>query len=164
MKILLATLQQPLKLTGSPSTHPRGISELGLLLDSSIVIDAERRGKNVAQLLEDVIAVIGNQKVVISAVGFTELVHAVYRSTNPIMRVRHEQFLRELLYVTEIVPYTQGTASLAGRIDAQQRLIGVTIPSMDLLIGATALEIGYAVVTSNVRHFRLIPDLRVLSI
>lgn len=35
---------------------------------------------------------------------------------------------------------------------------------MDLLIGATALEIGYAVVTANVRHFQLIPGLNVITL
>jgi predicted nucleic acid-binding protein len=30
-----------------------------------------------------------------------------------------------------------------------------------LLIGATALELGYAVATYNVRHFGMIPDLEV---
>jgi predicted nucleic acid-binding protein len=29
----------------------------------------------------------------------------------------------------------------------------------DLLIGATALELGYAVATANVRHFQMIPNL-----
>ncbi len=29
----------------------------------------------------------------------------------------------------------------------------------DLLIGTTALELGYMVVTHNVRHFQMIPDL-----
>ena len=31
----------------------------------------------------------------------------------------------------------------------------------DLLIGATALELGYSAVTHNVRHFRMIPALEV---
>ena len=29
----------------------------------------------------------------------------------------------------------------------------------DLLIGATALELGYGLITHDVRHFRMIPDL-----
>ena len=53
---------------------------------------------------------------------------------------------------------------LAGKIDGEQRALGVTIPSMDLLIGVTALEIGYSVVTSNLRHFQLIPGLTVIQI
>ena len=36
---------------------------------------------------------------------------------------------------------------------------GIRIPLADLLIGATALELGYAVATHNVRHFERIPDL-----
>lgn len=64
----------------------------------------------------------------------------------------------------EVVPYTRSTAFLAGKIDGEQRSVGVTIPSMDLLIGATALEIGYAVVTANVRHFKLIPGLNVVAL
>src|SRR5580658_3865923 len=102
---LLATLPLPLKPIESPSIHPRGISDLGLLLDSSIVIDAERRGKTVALLLGDLVSATGNQKVVISSVGFTELVHAVYRSANPILRTRHQQFLQELIAVTQVVSY-----------------------------------------------------------
>jgi predicted nucleic acid-binding protein len=35
---------------------------------------------------------------------------------------------------------------------------------MDLLIGATALEHGYAVVTGNPRHFHLIPGLNVIAL
>jgi tRNA(fMet)-specific endonuclease VapC len=137
---------------------------LGLLLDSSVVIDAERRGKTVALLLGDVVSATGNQRVVISSIGFTELVHAVYRSADPILRARHQQFLQELIAVAQVVPYTKSTALLAGRIDAQQRLMGVTIPSMDLLIGVTALELGYSVVTANVRHFQLIPRLKIIAL
>lgn len=35
------------------------------------------------------------------------------------------------------------------------------MPTADLWIGATALELGFAVATGNVRHFRSIPALRV---
>jgi predicted nucleic acid-binding protein len=38
------------------------------------------------------------------------------------------------------------------------------IPFPDLLIGAAAFSLGFAVLTSNMRHFRLIPDLKVVSI
>ena len=36
----------------------------------------------------------------------------------------------------------------------------LTIPFQDLLVGATALQLGYAVVTGNPRHFRMIPKQR----
>jgi predicted nucleic acid-binding protein len=40
---------------------------------------------------------------------------------------------------------------------------GIAVPFADLLIGATALSLGYSVLTANVRHFNLIPDLTVVS-
>jgi len=53
---------------------------------------------------------------------------------------------------------------LAGKIHGEQRSHGITIPSLDLLIGATALEIEYSLLTVNVRHFRLIPGLTVVTL
>ena len=106
----------------------------------------------------------GNQEVALSSIGLTELVHGAYRSTAPSVRSRHEQFINDLLAAVEVVPYTRSTAFLAGKIDGEQRALGVTIPSMDLLIGATALEFGYSLVTVNLRHFQLIPGLNVISL
>ena len=51
---------------------------------------------------------------------------------------------------------------LAGKIDGEQQAQGVTIPFADLLIGATALSLGFSLLTANLRHFRLIPGLVVI--
>jgi hypothetical protein len=42
---------------------------MGLILDSSVLITAERRGETVAQLLKQVLAVMGNQETALSAVA-----------------------------------------------------------------------------------------------
>ena len=63
-----------------------------------------------------------------------------------------------------VYPYTRETAMLAGKIDGEQQAQGVTIPFGDLLIGATALALGFSVLTANLRHFRLIPGLDVLTL
>ncbi len=42
-------------------------------------------------------------------------------------------------------------------------ILGVILDS-SLLIGASAIELGYAVATSNLRDFTRIPGLRVLSL
>jgi len=137
---------------------------MGLILDSSVVIAAERRGSTPSQLFVQIESAIGEDQLAISSVALTEIVHAVYRATNPQIRSRREAFIQDLLTDMEVVPYTRSTAFLAGKIDGEQRSIGVTIPSMDLLIGATAPEIGYTVVTANVRHFKLIPGLIVIPV
>ncbi len=53
---------------------------------------------------------------------------------------------------------------LAGRLDGEQRSRGVIIPFADLLIGATALALGYSVLTVNARHFERIPGLTVVKL
>jgi predicted nucleic acid-binding protein len=137
---------------------------MGLILDSSVVIAAERRGDNVSQMLKQIVASTGDQRTILSSVGLTELVHGIYRAQSPHVRDRRDLFIRELLDVVEVYPYTKETALLAGRIDGEQQSKGVVIPFGDLLIGATALEVGYSVLTVNVRHFRLVPGLAVLRL
>jgi predicted nucleic acid-binding protein len=41
---------------------------------------------------------------------------------------------------------------------------GISIPVSDLLIGITALELGYGVATANMRHFQSIPSLTVVTL
>ena len=59
-------------------------------------------------------------------------------------------------------PVTAEIAELAGRIEGEQAARGVSIAFEDLLIGATALHLGYGVATLNVRHFQRIPGLSVV--
>lgn len=133
------------------------------MVDSSVVIAAERRGDNVTRMLKQILAATGDQRVVLSSVGLTELVHGIFRAQSATARNRRDSFIRELLNDLEIHPFTKETAQLAGRIDGEQQSRGITIPFGDLLIGATALEIGYSLLTINLRHFRLIPNLDVIQ-
>ena len=136
---------------------------MGLILDSSVVIAAERRGDTVEKLIEQIISVTGDQDAALSSVGLTELVHGVYRAQTPEMRLRRQSFIDELLRDLAIYPYTKATAMLAGKIDGEQQAQGVTIPFGDLLVGVTALELGFPVLTVNLRHFRLIPGLQIVQ-
>jgi tRNA(fMet)-specific endonuclease VapC len=60
-------------------------------------------------------------------------------------------------------PVTVETAKLAGRIEGDQAAQGVNIPFEDLLIAATALQLGFVVATGNVRHFQMVPGLTVVQ-
>lgn len=137
---------------------------MGLILDSSTLITAERKGQTVAALLKQSLAVMGDQETTVSAVALVELIQGIYRANTPEIRLRREAFIQELLADVPVYPFTQQIAFLAGRIDGDQQSQGVKVPFPDLLIGATALHLGYAVVTGNPRHFRMIPGLVVREI
>jgi predicted nucleic acid-binding protein len=53
---------------------------------------------------------------------------------------------------------------LAGRLNGEQQNQGSVIPFTDLLIGATAIELGYSVLTANLRDFQKIPGLFVVPL
>jgi predicted nucleic acid-binding protein len=89
---------------------------------------------------------------------------SIYRAQSTQERSRRDSFIRELLNDVEVYPNTKETALLAGKIDGEQQSQGIIIPFGDLLIGATALEVGYSLLTANVRHFRLIPGLTVVPL
>lgn len=137
---------------------------MGIVLDSSVVIAAERRGDTVSQFLKQILRKVGDQEAVLSSIGLVELAHGIYRARTPAIRQQRETFIHELVSDIAVYPFTKELAFLAGRIDAEQQVLGVNIPFADLLIGATALALGYSVLTGNLRHFQGIPGLSVIQI
>lgn len=51
---------------------------------------------------------------------------------------------------------------MVGRIEGQQEAKGIQFAFEDLVIGVTALHLGYAVMTLNARHFQRIPGLSIV--
>jgi predicted nucleic acid-binding protein len=63
-----------------------------------------------------------------------------------------------------IAELTHGIAQILGRIEGEQAAAGISIAFPDLAIGATALFLGLPVLTHNTKHFRLIPNLVLLTL
>ena len=137
---------------------------MGVILDSSILIAGERRRDSVWEILERVEAVSGKTAAALSAVTAMELTHGIYRAKTDADRKRRETFVEELFQAVAVHPFTLEVARLAGRIHGEQMGQGVIIDFPDLIIGATALHLGFAVVTLNVRHFQTIPGLSVVQL
>ena len=93
-----------------------------------------------------------------------ELTHGIYRAKTSTDRDRRRAFSEELRRDIIVHPVTVEIAELAGRIEGEQGALGISIAFEDLLIGATALHIGFGVLTQNVGHFQVIPGLPVLQI
>ncbi len=137
---------------------------MGLILDSSVVITGERRGHTVRQILEQLKAAGGDVEMGLSVVTVVELVHGIQRAQDEQRRTRRQAFVDELVRDVPVHPVTIEIARLAGRIEGERAAQGVTIAFEDLLISATALHLGFAVATSNVRHFEIIPELNVVAV
>ena len=134
-------------------------AQLGVILDSSIVIEAERKRLNVARFLRLLSGQIGEREAALCAISVAELAHGIHRADTEERRQVRRAFLDDLKATVAIYPITADTAELVGRIHADTARQGNIIPLDDLLIGACALERGYAVATRNKRHFEKIPGL-----
>jgi tRNA(fMet)-specific endonuclease VapC len=137
---------------------------MGLILDSSVLVAAERQGKNARQTLAAIAREIGETEVAISVVTLIELAHGAARADTPERKAMREKFIQELLTVMPIYPVTVSLALHTGQLDGENQARGTRVPLPDLLIGATALELGYSVGTANLRHFQQLPGLTVVQL
>ena len=118
---------------------------MGLILDSSALISAERKGQNARQALAEIAARAPGEDVAISVVTLIELAHGAARANTPPRKATRLQFLNELMIAVPVYPV-------------------IRLALSDLLIGVTALELGYQVGTANLRHFQMVPGLGVVSL
>lgn len=137
---------------------------MGLILDTSILIESERRGEGVEDILRRVRAAHGEIDVALSAVSAVELTHGIYRARSDADRERRRVFVEGVFHDLIVHPLTLGIAQLAGRIEGEEAARGVSIAIEDLIIGATALHLGFDVVTLNLHHFQAIPGLNIVSL
>lgn len=137
---------------------------LGLVLDSSVLIAAERRNRTAAEAVGSVQQAVGEVPILLSVISVAEIGHGIYRANTTELRKRRRVFLDDLKATVPIHPITEATAEIVARIGAEQAAKGISLPLADLFIGACALELGYAVGTGNIRDFGRIPGLLVKQI
>lgn len=136
---------------------------MGLILDSSILVAAERRGETVKQIIERVSATCGDTQTALSVVTIFELTHGIYRAKTDADTLSRKAFVDELICDMVVHPISLEIAQLAGQIEGERAARGISIAVEDLLIGATALYFSFSVATFNVKHFQAIPGLSVVS-
>lgn len=137
---------------------------LGLVLDSSAVIAAERERQPVVAFIAAILQTYGPVELSLSPVTVSELVHGIYRAKTPEASRRRLAYVEELVDLIPVHPVTKQSAWLAGQIEGEEAAKGTVIPFNDLMIAVSAIEQGYGVLTANVRHFRLVPNLLVVPL
>ena len=93
---------------------------MGVILDSSLVIEAERQQLNVAQFLKQIIRQVGEMEAALCSITVAELAHGVYRADTPERRERRRAFLDDLKASLPVYPITDSTAEMVGKIGAEQ--------------------------------------------
>ena len=122
---------------------------MGVILDSSVLIAAERQGQNARQMLSAMVRKTGDTEIALSVITLLELAHGMARADTRERKLKREQFIQLRNDELEL---------------ALGQSKGIRLPLADLLIGVTALELGYAVATGNLRHFQRISGVTVTQL
>lgn len=129
----------------------------GILIDTSVLVDAERDRKVLKQLPQDA-------RHSISVITVSELLHGVHRAAPDHVRIRRQVVVEALLGAIEQLPITSRVARLHAQIWAELQRKGEIIGAHDLWIAATALAHGHTLATVNTSEFERVPALELLTI
>ena len=132
---------------------------MGLILDTTELIRAERNGVTVNRLLDDLHE---DNVLAISIISLAELSYGVRRAGTTKRRDVRQKFLNDVRNTFEILPASESVCLLAGELNADLELRGERLYMPDLIIAATALTVGFDLLTENFRHFDRIPGLTVI--
>jgi len=111
-------------------------------------------------------AVLGNFKKhaaepkAVSVITYGKLVFGAQSSHKITENLAKVYRLKEIFPLVDVTP---AIMDIFGALKAELRKNGTLVDDFDLLVGATALTIGYCVVTNNERHYAKIPGLKVVS-
>ena len=130
---------------------------MGLLIDSSIFVAAERGVLNFERLLAD----FADEPAALSAVTASELLHGVHRADAE-HRGAREAYVAGILSQFPVKPFDLPTARTYARLLAERASQGRPIAPHDLIIAATAMTLGLRVVTRDARSFPTITGLSVV--
>ncbi len=130
---------------------------MAYLIDANIIIGMERRGRT----LSDLAALVPDEPIAVASITASELLVGIHRADTPERRLRRERFVEAFLSRVPAIPFDLVVARVHARLWAELAEAGQLIGPHDLLIAATAVAHGYAVLTENVREFSRIPSLGV---
>ncbi len=130
---------------------------MGLIFDSSVLIYLERNLQNV----EKIIAGKEEEPYGISVITVSELLHGVHRADSEKRRLEREAFVERVIELFPVYPFDLNAARIYARIWANLAKKGTPLGAHDLMIGATAVSLGFSVITADIRDFEKIPGLKI---
>jgi tRNA(fMet)-specific endonuclease VapC len=125
-----------------------------VLLDTSVLVDAERSDSDLEALIED------HDAPAMAAITVAELGVGVALASGR-RRARRKAFLEALIETFPVIDYDVAIAHVHGQLLVASRRTGRPRGAHDLVIAATARATGRTIVTGDVRGFEGLPGVRV---
>ncbi len=130
---------------------------MGVILDTSVIIEAERGKLHI----DTFIAGREKEPFGLSVITVAELLNGVHRADSMQRRLKRSAFVEKVIELFPTYPIVVSTARIYSELWASLAKNGIQIGAHDLMIGATALSLGFSVATCDIRHFSRIDGLTV---
>ncbi len=121
------------------------------LLDTDVCISILKKQFGVQEKVKKV----GSKNCCVSEITIAELFYGASKSENP----KHFKDVSDIMNLFEIIPIFQ-SLKIYGSNRAYLEKIGKPMDNMDLLIGSTAVQNNYIMVTGNTKHYERIPNIK----
>ena len=131
---------------------------MGLILDTNVIILADRKKTPV-----DFTPWASWGEAYLSVITASELLVGVHRADSEARRLKRSAFVEGVLAAVPVIDFTLEIARTHAEILALLRSRGEVIGAHDLIIAATALAAGHAVLTTDLEEFRRVPGLQVVA-
>ena len=123
-----------------------------VMLDTNAYAAFKRGSKDVVELL------VASRSIIVNAIVLGELVGGFAAGSRQAANVSELREFPSLAQV-KVVPITAMTADVYGELYASLRAAGTPVPTNDMWIAASAVELDVPLVTDD-RHFQMIPRVR----
>ena len=129
---------------------------MGLIIDTSIFSKAEREARSdLAELIPI------NETIGLCTITVSELYEGVHLAPNAKRAADRREFIEQFVLVVPVFDFNMKFALQHAELRARQRQRGKMIGAHDLIIAATALSLGWEVLTFNVAEFSQVEGLGV---
>jgi predicted nucleic acid-binding protein len=131
---------------------------VGVVIDTSALVAIERAPQD----WEAGLGALGVEPAVVPAVVYAELLVGVRLADHPDRAANRQARVEALVARFPIVDFTRETAVRWADLFATLSRAGTMIPSNDLAVAATALQLGFGVLVGpkDERHYGRVPGLR----
>lgn len=133
---------------------------MGFLFDTSVLIGIERKHISLDSLIEEQ----EKEPLGISVITVAELLHGVHRAISHKHRLQREAFVKRIIEIFPAYPFDIQVARLYAEIWARLAKKGENVGAHDLIIAATAVSLGFEVVTLNRKDFDKIDGISIHSL
>ncbi|MBX3731366.1 MAG: PIN domain-containing protein [Verrucomicrobiae bacterium] len=135
---------------------------MGLIVDSSAIIELERSGGDLGKLLKK----HGDEEISLPAIVWGELCAGVHLADSVPRALKRRQLLDRIRSGVEIIEFDEVIADIWAELFADLQRRGEPVPANDLCVAATALALDHPLLIGSrgERHFKKINGLNLIKV